>query len=291
MATRTPSLNWLRVFEAAARTESFARAAAQLNMSAAAVSQQVKALETQLGMPLFRRHAHAVTLTEAGRAYFPVVQQSLLMLDTATSGLFGDSQEQQLFLQSVLLFAQGILAPALPAFHAAFPGVSPVLTTANVEAEFSQQFWDLRIIFGNPQAKGEDSDLLLGENLFPIACPEIAAAISEPADLLDWPLIEVTPHRAGWSYVLKELRLPAVGARYRFADNTIMACALASAGTGIALARSPASDTAMRGAGLVRCLEDVNVPGQLSYHLVYPSHASLRPAARAFRGWLLDHLA
>ncbi len=69
MASRVPSLNWLRVFEAAARTESFARAAEQLNMSGAAVSQQVKALEQHLGAQLFQRQAHAVRLTEAGRAY------------------------------------------------------------------------------------------------------------------------------------------------------------------------------------------------------------------------------
>lgn len=116
MASRIPFLNWLRVFEAAARTESFARAAAQLNMSPAAVSQQVKALETQLGTPLFQRHAHAVTLTEAGRAFLPSVQQSLLLLETATTGLFGASRQQRLFVQSVLLFAHGILAPALPRF-------------------------------------------------------------------------------------------------------------------------------------------------------------------------------
>ena len=88
MTSRIPSLNWLRVFEAAARTQSFARAAEQLNMSAAAVSQQVKALEGHLGSALFQRHAHAVSLTEAGRAYLPSVQQSLLMLGNATDGLF-----------------------------------------------------------------------------------------------------------------------------------------------------------------------------------------------------------
>ncbi|MGI9369748.1 MAG: LysR family transcriptional regulator [Ruegeria sp.] len=124
MTTRIPSLNWLRVFEAAARTESFARAAVQLNMSAAAVSQQVRALETRLGTPLFHRHAHSVTLTEAGRAYLPSVQQSLLMLETATTGLFGESREQRLFVQSVLLFAHGFLAQNVPEFQTAHPKIT-----------------------------------------------------------------------------------------------------------------------------------------------------------------------
>lgn len=290
MATRTPSLNWLRVFEAAARTESFARAAAQLNMSPAAVSQQIRALETQLGTPLFRRHAQAVTLTEAGRAYFPTVQQSLLMLDTATSGLFGETREQQLFVQSILLFAHGVLAPAMPAFHAAHPGISLVIHTANIEAEFAHRFSDLQIVFANPRNYGQDYDALIGETLYPVALSEVAETVQTPADLLAYPLIEVSSHRAGWPYVLASLRLSPAEARFRYADSSVMAAALAGAGAGIALARAPASDLAVRGGGLVPCLEGFSVPGQDRYHLVYPSRASLRPAARQFRAWLLDHL-
>ncbi|MCP4818698.1 MAG: LysR family transcriptional regulator, partial [Shimia sp.] len=105
MSGRIPSLNWLRVFEAAARTESFARAAAQLNMSPAAVSQQVKSLEERLGAPLFVRKAHSVQLTDAGRAYLPPVQQSLMTLEEATEGLFGRTREEALYLNCVLIFA------------------------------------------------------------------------------------------------------------------------------------------------------------------------------------------
>ena len=88
MSISVPSLNWLRVFEAAARFQSFARAAEELNMSAAAVSQQVRALEDRVGAPLFTRAAHSVALTDLGRAYLPIVQQSLLTLQNATEGLF-----------------------------------------------------------------------------------------------------------------------------------------------------------------------------------------------------------
>ena len=83
MTAPLPSLNWLRVFEAAARCESFARAAEELNMSAAAVSQQVRALEERLGAALFERPAHAVRLTDPGRAYLPGVQQAMLTLQPA----------------------------------------------------------------------------------------------------------------------------------------------------------------------------------------------------------------
>ncbi|OED49774.1 LysR family transcriptional regulator [Rhodobacteraceae bacterium (ex Bugula neritina AB1)] len=290
MATRIPSLNWLRVFEAAARTESFARAAAQLNMSAAAVSQQVKALETQLGTPLFYRHAHAVTLTEAGRAYLPSVQQSLLMLETATTGLFGESREQRLFVQSVLLFAHGVLARGVPGFQAAHPQVNLALSTGNMAADFANRFTDLQIVFGNPALFSTESDELLREVLYPMAPPDVAAQITAPQDLVQFPLIEVSTHRASWVQLFEHLRLPHGQARYFFADNSLMAAELAAQGAGIALARAPASDAAMKAAGLVPCLPGVTVPGQEAYHLIYPDRGALRPAARLFRDWLLDYM-
>ncbi|WP_170336482.1 LysR family transcriptional regulator [Ruegeria arenilitoris] len=291
MSSRIPSLNWLRVFEAAARTESFARAAAQLNMSAAAVSQQVKALETQLGTPLFHRHAHAVTLTEAGRAYLPSVQQSLLMLETATTGLFGETRAQRLFVQSILLFAHGVIAGGLPEFQSAHPQINLSLTTGNLVSDFANQFTDLQIVFGNRALYGAEGDTLLHERLYPVAPPEIAAQIRDPQDLFHFPLIEVSTHRASWLHLFESLRLPSGRARYFFADNSLMAAELSASGGGIALARAPASDRIMHMSGLVPCLPDIQVAGQESYHLVYQSRAALRPPARAFRDWLLDYSA
>ncbi|WP_170349976.1 LysR family transcriptional regulator [Ruegeria atlantica] len=291
MSSRIPSLNWLRVFEAAARTESFARAATQLNMSAAAVSQQVKALETRLGTPLFHRHAHAVTLTEAGRAYLPSVQQSLLMLETATTGLFGETREQRLFVQSILLYAHGILAGGLPDFHASHPQISLSLTTGNLVSDFANQFTDLQIVFGNPTLYGADSDVLLHERLYPVAPPNIANQIHHPQDLFRFPLIEVSTHRASWLHLFETLRLPTGQARFFFADNSLIAAEISASGGGIALARAPASDRIMEMSGLVPCLPDIQVAGHETYHLVYPSRAALRPPARAFREWLLDHNA
>lgn len=291
MSSRIPSLNWLRVFEAAARTESFARAAAQLGMSAAAVSQQVKALETRLGTPLFHRHAHAVTLTEAGRAYLPSVQQSLLMLETATTGLFGATREQRLYVQSVLLFAHGILAKGLPEFQALQPQINLSLATGNIVSDFANRFTDLQIVFGNPALFGTEGDELVREVLYPVAPPNLVAQIRNPQDMLQFPLIEVSTHRASWPLWFEAMRLPAGPARFFFADNSIMAAELSASGAGIALARAPASDRIMEVSGLVPCLPDVHVAGQEAYHLIYPSRTGLRPPARLFRDWLLDYSA
>ena len=287
MAVNVPSLNWLRVFEAAARCESFARAAGQLNMSPAAVSQQVRALEERLGVALFARHAHAVTLTEVGRAYLPSVQQALLTLENATEGLFGAARAQQLFVQSVLIFAQGVLARGYGDFTSAHPDIALSLTTGNLPYEFARGFTDLQIVFGNPQAYGAESDRLMGEQLYPVARPDLAGTVAGPSDLLRHGLIEVATHRAGWPHVFEQLGILPGSARYLYADSTIMAMALAAEGVGIALARAPASDKAMREAGLVPCLPGVMTAGREAYHLVYPDRAGLRPPARIFRDWLL----
>ncbi|WP_298849035.1 LysR substrate-binding domain-containing protein [uncultured Ruegeria sp.] len=291
MSTRVPSLNWLRVFEAAARTESFARAATQLNMTPAAVSQQVKALETRLGTPLFRRHAHAVTLTETGRAYLPSVQQSLLMLETATNGLFGETREQRLYVQSVLLFAHGILAGGVPTFQAAHPKINLSLSTGNVISDFTNRFTDLQIVFGNPALFEAESDELMRELLYPVAPPEIASQIGSPQDLFQFTLIEVSTHRASWPHWFEHQRLSGGQAQYFFADNSVMAAELCASGGGIALARAPASDRIMKLSGLIPCLPETSCPGQEAYHLVYPSRTALRPAARTFRDWLINYSA
>lgn len=282
-----PPLGWLRVFEAAARTESFARAAEELHLSAPAVSQQVKALETRLGTPLFLRGPQRVTLTEAGQAYLPPVQQALQMLGSATEGLFGARREDRLFVQAILLFAHGILAPRMAAFSRAHPEIALSLTTANAPVEFQAGFHDLRIMFGGPQGFGRTHDVLLGERLYPVATPEVASAIATPVDLLAHPLIEVATHRAGWPWLFDAAGLPAGRARLVFADSTVMAAALASEGLGIALARAPASDKAVAEAGLVPCLPGWEVTGQQHYHLVYEDRSSLRRPARVFRDWLI----
>ncbi|MEM1238132.1 MAG: LysR family transcriptional regulator [Pseudomonadota bacterium] len=288
MTTPVPSLNWLRVFEAAARCESFARAAEELNMSAAAVSQQVRALEERLEAALFERRPHAVHLTDKGRAYLPGVQQALLTLQSTTEGLFGPARAQPLYVQAVLLFAHGFLARGYADFTSAHPGIMLNLTTGNMPYDFTVGVSDLRIVHGDPTPFRGDSDRLLGEALYPVAPPDVAEQIRKPADLLGHALIEVNSHRAGWPMIFDALGQPAAAPRMIYTDTTLMAFGLARAGAGIALARAPASDLAMSEAGLVPCLPDLSVEGREAYHLIYPDRAALRPSARAFRTWLMD---
>ena len=105
MKSSIPSLNWLKVFEVAARVESFARAAQLLDLSTSAVSQQIKSLETHLGEKLFIRGARHVELTDSGHTYLVSVRQALQLVEETTESLFGDNRENSLSLQADQLFA------------------------------------------------------------------------------------------------------------------------------------------------------------------------------------------
>jgi LysR family glycine cleavage system transcriptional activator len=290
--TRIPSLNWLRVFETAARHESFARAAEALNMSPPAVSQQIRALEGYLKRDLFERGSHSVRLSDAGRAFLPVVVQALHSIETTADSIFGDPRGQPLVVQCSLMMACGWLAPRLPRFQAAHPEVRFSLLSGIYDEEFLRSGADLKITFGIPPGQGEEGDPLFGETLYPVAVPAIAETIRNAEDLADHQLYEIATHRANWFQLLPHAGVDAEAElRLCYADTTQLAFAMAAAGGGIALARAPATNMLEQTHGLVPCLPGLSIPGSQSYSLVYPARAGLSRAAQAFRTWLLAEIA
>lgn len=283
--SRIPSLNWLRVFEAAARTGSFARAAGALNMSPPAVSQQVKALEGYLGKPLFERGPRNVVLTEAGHAFLPTVARALHSVEIATDNLFGKPGRQPLTVQCSAMMASGWLIPRLDTFRERHPEVQLTLISEIMTEEPARPGTDLRITFGLPGDLGGEADILFGERIYPVARPPIAARIGAPEDLARFTLVEITTHRANWSAILPQ---NGPDPRFIFSDTTTNALGLAAAGDVIALARAPASDGLEQLYGLVRCLNDLDVTGTHSYFLSFPALSGLSKAARSFRDWLLN---
>ncbi|MBK0399306.1 LysR family transcriptional regulator [Limibaculum sp. M0105] len=288
---RIPSLNWLRVFEAAARYQSFARAAEVLNMSPPAVSQQIRALEGALGRELFERGAHSVRLTQAGLAFLPTVAEALGEIEVSAASLFGNPGGETLNLQVSLMFGCSWLAARLPEFLEAHPGIQVSVMTAIHDEEFRRSGADMRITFGLPPGPGEDGDRLFGERLYAVARPEIAATIGAAADLTRHTLIEIATHRANWMRLLDHAGVaPERGLRMTWTDTTQLAFALAAAGGGVALARAPATDQLERDLGLVPCVAGLTMPGLQHYHLTYPATGRLSRAALAFRDWLLSRV-
>jgi LysR family glycine cleavage system transcriptional activator len=287
-----PSLNWLRVFEAAARTESFARAAEQLNMSAPAVSQQIRALEGHLGKALFERRAQQVRLTDAGRAFLPVVSQSLAAVETTAATLFGDPAHQSVTLQAVTVLAMSWLPDVLATFEAAHPTVSVSLITGNMLSDFRTilpgREPDLQIAFGSATDFPDSAEQLFGETLSAVASPDIASSVDSVQGLIGHRLIEVATHRSGWHQILaRDDSVSLDQMRFVMVDSTPLAFMLAAQGHGIALARAPATDAMEKVMGLRRlpCLAPVS--GQQRYYLLHPEARATRRATLVLRDWIL----
>ena len=288
MLTNIPSLNWLRVFEAAARMENFARAAELLDMSTSAVSQQIKALETHFGEQLFERGARNVALTDAGHTFLPAVRQALRTIDETATSLFGEQKENTLVLQIVQLFATGWLSSRLAEFTRRHPQVQLHLNVAYRDQDYQKPGAELKVLFGPVHRSWAQCDRLFNETIYPVASPELANSIRHVDDLLKHRLIQISYHRINWNQILQSIGIDSIPTRqYCFTEDTTTALTLASSGNGIALARSPTSDDLVGKLGLQRCMVEPGLESREAYYLVYQNIESLSPAAAQFRDWLL----
>ena len=286
-----PSLNWLRVFEAAARHENFARAAEQLNMSTSAVSQQIKSLESHFGETLFERGPRSVTLTDAGHAFLPAVRQALNTVEETAGSLFGQEKHNNLMLQADLLFLTGWLAPRLPDFAHRQPRTQLHLTGAYRDPDYQRAGAELKILFGPVHRSWAQCDRLFDETIYAVANAEVAATIESVEDLLRHRLIQISTHRINWNQVLQAAGIDSVPTRQLcFTENTPTALALAASGYGIALARAPTTDDLLGKLGLESLAICDGLKSSEAYYLVYQNVESLSPAASGFRDWLLEQI-
>ena len=182
-------LNALRAFEASARHLSFTRAAAELYVTQAAVSHQVKALEQRLGVALFRRLARGLVLTDEGQALLPVVGDSFDRVDRALQRFQGGAVREVLSVGVVGTFAVRWLLPRLAQFREANPLIELRLLTHNNKVDLAAEGLDLAIRFGDGAWHGVRADEILTAPLSPLCTPRMAARLESPRDLASVPLL------------------------------------------------------------------------------------------------------
>ena len=147
-----PSLNAVRVFEAAARQQSFSRAAEELCVTQSAVSRQIQKLEAELGQPLFTRNGPHLALTDSGRDYYAVVQQGLGLIQRGTERLFRRTSAPVLTLSTTPSIITSWLVPRLADFERRHPGISLHLSTSTEVVDFAiRTDIDAAIRFGRGQ--------------------------------------------------------------------------------------------------------------------------------------------
>lgn len=279
-----PPLDWLRSFEAAARHGSFTRAARELGLTQAAVSQQIRKLEEELARPLFFRLARRVALTEDGAAYLPHVQAAFAQLARSTRDLFKAGRAREsVTLRSPISFAALWLAPRLPRLQQALPHLHLSLATVHLPEDYQPEGDDLEIRFGTGGWPGRKAWRLAEESLVPAAAPSLLARA--PQDWMALPLIGLAGPRESWAAWCAQAGLPPpTSLRLRF-DTFLAALEAAKAGAGVLLGSRPLMDGALRG-GELRLLSDKPLVTARAHYLVRDDSRPPRPAVAELIAWL-----
>jgi LysR family glycine cleavage system transcriptional activator len=288
-----PPLAAVRAFEAAARHGNFTRAAAELGMTQAAVSYQIKLLEERLGTSLFARDKRQVSLTEAGRKASPLVSSAFDTLDDAFAAA-RKHDDAVLTVSSSQTFASNWLARNLGRFQVGQPDLALRLHTSDQLADFARDEVDVavRVSFSGRPA-GLVSHFLMRIHWSPMCSPEFRdshGGLAEPADLLDVP--QLSPNDDWWERWLAAAGVVApdrraIGVRL---DSQVFDGNAAIAHQGVAML-SPALWRADLAAGRLVQLFPLTLFERYGYWLVYPEHKRHTPKLKAFREWLLGEIA
>ncbi len=289
MDRRMPPLNALRVFEAAARHLSFTKAAAELNVTQAAVSHQIKALEAHLGLALFRRLPRALRLTEAGQVYLPTIHDALERIARATADLGRDDATGPLKVSTLPSFAARWLVMRLQRFQHLHPDIDVLLTTTRDLVDFSRDDIDVAIRFGLGHWPGLASRFVLREEVFPVCSPALmegTPSLRRPEDLAHQTLLH-DDYLVTWDAWLAIAGVTGVDAQRgpRFTDSALVLQAAVN-GQGVALARGVLAADDLDAGRLVRPFA-FSVPGDFAYFLVAPDRSFQRPKVAAFSAWVL----
>jgi len=289
---RLPPLATVRVFEAAARLCNFTKAAAELGMTQAAVSYQIKLLEEWVGVPLFTRGPRNVELTEAGARIAPIATQALDMLGASFDAARMDGEEV-LVISSLHTFASNWLAPRLGRFQIAHPHIAVRLEISSHLVDFAREEVDVGIRGGSGQYPGLTAHHLMPWRFLPFASPALLERLDlrTPADLLTAPLI--SPDDPWWSSWFAAAGVDAAGLATRPAVRIGMqqlqgTAALAGQGLALLMPELWTDDIA---AGRLVAPFDITASAGGGMWLVYPEGRGRSRKIRAFRDWMLAELA
>lgn len=281
-------LNALRAFEASARHLSFTRAAIELCVTQAAVSHQVKGLETRLGVTLFRRLPRGLALTDEGLALLPALADSFDRIAELVEGIAGGMATQVLSVAAVGTFATGWLLPRLPGFRSAHPRIDLRLFTNNNRVDIAGEGLDFAIRFGDGAWHGTESVALIETPLTALCTPAIARGLAEPRDLLGATLLR--SYRADeWPRWFAAAGVAAPPLHGPVFDSSVTMAAAAMQGAGVALAPPAMLARAIEDGALVRPFAQSVTTGR--YWLTWLKSRVPNPAMLAFRDWIAAEAA
>ncbi|MBS0342374.1 MAG: LysR family transcriptional regulator [Proteobacteria bacterium] len=287
MASLPPFVN-LQAFEAVARRRSFALAAAELHLTASAISHQVARLEAHLGVRLFERSAHGVRLSAAGEQYLTRVSGALQAIGAASDDL-RQGVRNSLYVHSTPSFASLWLLPRLAAFAQAYPDISLNLSAAHTHSDFRLGQADIDIRYGVPQWPDLVIEPLFEEQIVPLASPAFIREhrLKRPEQLLDVALIQSNVSVVQWSDWFKAHTNKPAPERFalRF-DRAMMSLDAAALGLGVALESYTIAGRHIREGKLRPVLSLDKAVRTKAHFVVYPARHEKRAPVEAFLAWL-----
>ncbi len=296
MTRRLPPLNALRAFETAARHLSIKKAAEELHLTPAAISQQVRTLEDHIGRQLFRRITRGLVLTEAGAAAAPLLTEGLDRLAEAAARMQDVPQSRILTVSVAPSLASKWLVPRLERFREAHPDFDIRLDATNALSNFKEDGVDVALRFGGGSYRGLHAERLLAETAFPVCSPHLlerGPPLEAPSDLAAHTLLHIqwamdSETAPNWQMWLRAAGVdtvdPSRGPRF---SHDSMAVQAAIEGQGVALAVSTLVVDDLTAGRLVRPFPPVlSEVTEFGYYLVYPGEKAADPRVGAFRDWI-----
>lgn len=293
MRRKIPSLQALACFEAAARHQSYTRAAQELALTQGAVSRQLTALEDFVGVALFKRTRHGVTLTERGRDYAAQVAVRLQALEQDTLDVMStQGHGSVLHLAAVPTFATRWLIPRLPALAAQHPDMTVHIETRTRAFMFADTPFDAALFAGTPeqvsQWAGTQATKLLDEVVVPVCAPSLLHGQTSlsPEAIATLPLLQQSTRPDAWRqwFEAQGVAAPQALSGPRF-ELFSMTAAAAAHGMGLALVPKLLIDAELaRGELVVAC--DRSLANERAYYLVRPEREDNPPATQVFLDWV-----
>lgn len=280
MARSLPPLTWFRAFECAARHLNFTAAADELGLTQSAVSQQVRSLELRFGVPLFQRKARGLALTDEGRRLLPDVSSALGVLAATARSFDTGPAEGLLTVATSVSFAQWYIAPGLPRFLDANPGVRVRIVSTIWPDDFHASVAEVEIRFGSETLVGKGAERLLPDDLIAVASP---TRTIDPGALVEQPLIEAVGTSEGWATWAKTCGYPGELEPRLFVDSHGLAVDLARAGAGVALTSSLLAAPSLAEGALVK-VHPQSLPSEDGYFLAARPRQDEGP--QRFTAWL-----
>jgi len=288
-------LNALRAFEAAARHLSFKKAADELAVTPAAVSQQIRSLEEYLGIQLFRRTSRNLVMTERAQQSLDALRDGFDRIEEACAVLQAPVDDNVLRISVSPSFAAKWLVPRLERYYEENAEMVVKISATNELTDFAHEDVDLAIRYGSGNYPGLTVEELMREEVFPVCAPSLVdgseEAISAPEDLKRVTLIhddsslddESCPT---WSMWLKAAGVKVEeGQRALHFNQTALAIEAAVAGRGVVLAKRTLAETDLKAVRLVRPFKQSH-PVDFAYYMVCPEDKLSDPKVASFMSWL-----